>query len=80
MIRALDAETSALGVVTLTLKRSFWQYWRRVSTDIGECSVGITPQMCNRVTDHGDTGTFSRPAVLVIVAQVNLIQQYCWHT
>ena len=23
---------------------------------------GITPQMCNRVTDHRDMGTFSKPA------------------
>ena len=30
--------------------------------DIGNCSVGVTPQMCNRVTNRGDMGTFSRPA------------------
>ena len=23
--------------------------------------VGVTPQMCNRVTNHGDMGIFSRP-------------------
>ena len=34
---------------------------RRVSGDIGNCRVGITPQMCNRVTNHGDMSTFSKP-------------------
>ena len=29
-----------------------------VSGDISFCGVGITPQMCNRVTNHGDMGTF----------------------
>ena len=33
-----------------------------VSGDIGDCRVGITPQMCNRVTNHGDMSTFSKPA------------------
>ena len=33
-------------------------YWRGV---FGDCGVGITPQMCNRVTNHGDMGTFSKP-------------------
>ena len=32
---------------------------RGVYSDIG---VGITPQMCNRVTNHGDMSTFSKPA------------------
>ena len=31
---------------------------RRVSCDIGNYGVGKTPQMCNRVTNHGDMGTF----------------------
>ena len=35
---------------------------RGVSGDIGDCGVGITPQMCNRVTNHGDMSTFSKPA------------------
>ena len=35
---------------------------RGVSGDIGDCSIGITLQMCNRVTNHGDMGTFSKPA------------------
>ena len=33
-------------------------YRRGVS---GDCGVGITPQMCNRVTNHGDMSTFSTP-------------------
>ena len=59
---ALDAETSALGVVTSALgastARSYRRYRRGVSGDIG---VGITPQMCNGVTNHGDMSTFSKP-------------------
>ena len=31
--------------------------------DISDCRVGITPQMCNRVTNHGDMGTFSKPKI-----------------
>ena len=27
----------------------------------GDCGVGITSQMCNRVTNHGDMSTFSKP-------------------
>ena len=34
-----------------------------VSGDIGDCGVGITLQMCNRVTNHGDMSTFSKPGV-----------------
>ena len=49
----LDADTSALGAATSGL--------RGVSGDIGDCGVGITPQMCNRVTNHGDMSTFSKP-------------------
>ena len=33
------------------------RYWRGV---FGNCGVGVTPQMCNRVTNHGDMVTFSR--------------------
>ena len=32
-----------------------------VTSDIGDCGVGTTPQMCNRVTNHGDMSTFSKP-------------------
>ena len=34
-----------------------------VSGNIVDCGVGITPQMCNRVTNHGDMGTFSKQVV-----------------
>ena len=32
----------------------------------GDCGVGITLQMCDRVTNHGDMGTFSKPAQNVV--------------
>ena len=48
-ISALNAAASVLGTATLALVRSFRRYWHRVS---GIISVGITPQMCNRVTNH----------------------------
>ena len=54
-ISALDAETSSLGAATSAIARSY----RR--GDSGDCRVGITPQMCNRVTNHGDMSTFSKP-------------------
>ena len=59
---ALGAETSALGAVTSAIARSYWRYRRGVSGNIGDCGVGVTPQMCNRVTNHGDMSTFSKPA------------------
>ena len=64
---SLDAETSsldalsALGAATSTIARSYRRYRHAVSGDIGDCGVGITPQMCNRVTNHGDMSTFSKP-------------------
>ena len=58
---SLDAETSALCAVMLTIARSYQRYCRGVSGDIGNCGVSITPQMCNRVTNHGDMSTFSKP-------------------
>ena len=39
---------------------------RGVSGDIVHYGVVITPQMCNRVTNHGDMSTFSKPASPVI--------------
>ena len=39
-----------------------WRY-RRSHRVSGDCGVGITQQMCNRVTNHGDMGTFSKPAL-----------------
>ena len=61
-ISAIDAETSSLGAATSAIARSYRRYRRGVSVDIGDCGVGITPQMCNRVTNHGDMSTFSKPA------------------
>ena len=64
-ISALDAETSALGAETSALGAAMSaivrSYRRGVSGDIGDYGVGITPQMCNRVTNHGDMSTFSKP-------------------
>ena len=59
---SLDEETSALGAATTAIARGYRRYRRGVSGDIGDCGVGITPQMCNRVTNHGDMSTFSKPA------------------
>ena len=67
---SLDAETSAHGDVgarrrrrtaTSAIARSYRRYRRGVFGDIGDCGVGITPQMCNRITNHGDMSTFSKP-------------------
>ena len=58
---ALDAEMSALGAAMLAFARSYRQYQRGVSSNISDCGVGITPQMCNRVTNRGDMSTFSKP-------------------
>ena len=55
---SLDSETSALGAA---IARSYQRYRRGVSGDIGDCGIEITPQMCNRVTNHGDMSTFSKP-------------------
>ena len=57
---ALGAETSALGADTSALGAAMCSHG--VSGNIGDCRVGITPQMYNRVTSHGDMGTFSKPA------------------
>ena len=57
-ISSLNAETSPLGAAISALTRSFRWYRRGV---FGVCGVGITAQMCNRVTNHGDMGTFSKP-------------------
>ena len=56
---ALDAETSALDAET-AISRSYRRFRRGVFGDIGDYGVGITPQMCNRVTNHGDMSTFSK--------------------
>ena len=44
--------------------RSARSYRRGVFGDIGDCGVGMTPQMCNRVTNHADMTTFSKPALV----------------
>ena len=56
--RSFDAETSELGAAMSAVAQSYRRYWREVSGDIVDCGVGITTQMCNRVTNHGDTSTF----------------------
>ena len=61
-ISALDAETSSFDAETTAIAWSYRRYRRGVSGDIGDCGVGITPQMCNRVTNLGDMSTFSKPA------------------
>ena len=58
-ISALDAETSALNAETSGIVRS---YRRHQCGVFGDCAVGVTPQMCNRVPNHIDTSTFYRPA------------------
>ena len=62
---ALDAETSALDAKTSALDAETsaiaWIYRRYRRGVFGDCGVGVTPQMCNRVTNHGDMGTFSKP-------------------
>ena len=65
-ISALDAETLALVAATSAIARSYRRYQLRVSSDIVDCGVGITTQMCNRVTNHGDMSIFSKPAPVPI--------------
>ena len=60
---SLDVETSALGAATSAIARSYLRYQRGGIGNIGDCGVGITPQMCNRVTNHGDVSTFSKPVL-----------------
>ena len=62
---SLDADTSALGAETSAIARSYQRYRRGFAGDIGDCGVGITPQMSNRVTNHGDMSTFSKPGAIV---------------
>ena len=56
--RSFDATISALDAETSVITRSNRRYWRGVFGDIG-----VTPQMCNRVTNDTDMGTFSRPGL-----------------
>ena len=64
---------SPFDATTSALTRSFWRYRCGVSGDIADCGVGITPQMCNRVTNHGDMATFSKPVPGVILSVKLLI-------
>ena len=58
---SFDATISALDAETSVLVRSYQRYRHGVFGNIGDCGVGVTPQMCNRVTYHGDLGYFSSP-------------------
>ena len=66
---SLDEETSALGAAMTAIAWSYRRYRRRVS---GDCGVGITPQMCNRVTNHGDMSTFSKPGIGLSIGPLTL--------
>ena len=46
---------------------------RGVPGDIGDCGVGITLQMCNRVTNHGGMGTFSKPGAVEGLGTTQLV-------
>ena len=60
--RSFDATISALDAETSAIARSYQRYRRGVS---GDCGVGITPQMSNRVTNCGDMSTFSKPVYAI---------------
>ena len=59
--RSFNATISALNAETSAIARSYRWYRRGNSGDISDCGVGITPQMYNRVTNHGDMSTLSKP-------------------
>ena len=63
---ALDAETSALGAATSAIAR--------VTGDISDCGVSITLQLCNRVTNHGDMRTFSKPGSELLKVVEDLVR------
>ena len=65
--RSFDATISALGAATSAIARSYLRYRGGVYADIGDCGVGITSQMFNRVTNHGDMSTFSKPAYCLLL-------------
>ena len=68
-IAALDAETSALDVETSALDEemsAITQSYRRYRQGVsGDCGVGITRQMYNRVTNHGNMSTFFKPQAIL---------------
>ena len=57
----IGAPCGDVGAATLAITRSYWQYQRGV---FGDIRVGVTPQMCNKVTNHRDMDTFSRPGLM----------------
>ena len=57
MTSALDAETLALDTEMSVLVMAT----SAIARSSGDCGFGITPQMCNRVTNHGDMSIFSKP-------------------
>ena len=70
---ALDAESWALGTATSAIARS---YRHGVSGNIIDCGVGITPQMCNRVTNHRDMSTFSKPVSVQTLSRLYNIRAF----
>ena len=59
-ISTLDAETTGARRGNIGTQLSNIDTWYgNIGAREGDCGVGITPQMCNRVTNHGDMGTFS---------------------
>ena len=73
-----DAETSALGAATSAIAWSYRGYRRGVLGDIGDCRVGITPLMCNRVTNHGDMSTFSKPEYCFEPSELSIALSTLW--
>ena len=51
---------------------------RRSRGVTGDCGVGVTPQMCNRVTNHGDMGTFSKPTPMQNPAKFFISHHELW--
>ena len=49
---------------------------RGVTGNIGNCGVGVTSQMCNRVTNHGDMCTFSKPGCSDVTAMTATSQTH----
>ena len=70
----LDAATSALDTAISPIAQSY-QHSRGVTRNISNCRVGIISQMFNRVTNHGEMGTFSKPAF-----RHGNVLQVQWHT
>ena len=73
-ISAFNAETSVLGAATSAIARSYRLYRHGVFSD---CGVGVTPQMCNRVTNHEDMCIFSRPELWLWVVTSLLSHREC---